>query len=372
MSEFVEGLVTFVDAVAIVVALVFVVSVLHRHRKHNVSNDLLLGAVFSFAILISMSDPIVLPYDTGIFDMRVLLVGTAAGILGPMVGLLSFSTAVTYRLLIGGAGTFAGIVGITAGLIMGLLWRYTIRESALPLWAKSLLLGLFLSTQVVAIFFAPPAAWTGLFSSLGPYMVLSSFAGSMIFNHLLSGELSFLSAAQISREQAETDHLTGLLNRRGLENFENKPNKRWQNSIGRGVVYFDIDRFKITNDTYGHAIGDQLLRHVVDHIRLELREDDTFVRLGGDEFAIILPQLTEEQVQKISGRCRSAVERSEFMINGQKVPVSISVGAVWSDKLNTVESLLKLADCALYQAKDRGRNRVVYLTETNASQLLAA
>jgi len=364
MNDTLKWVANFVDAIAIIVALVFVISLVHRSRRGHFSNNVMMGGVFAFAIVITMSDPIPLPRGTGIFDMRMLLVGTATAMFGPIVGGVAFFSAASYRMIIGGPGMFAGLCGIALVFCVGLIWRYKIKDKDIPLWNKSLVLGGMLSCQVFVIFLLPQIYWAEIFPNLAPYMILSSIFGAQIIVHLLSGELSFISQAETSRIDANTDHLTGLLNRRGMETFGSELSKVAPQSLGQALLYFDIDKFKDTNDTYGHATGDEVLRHVVDQVAANLRKKDTFVRFGGDEFVVILPDIDDNETTAISERCRCVVEKSEFEVGFAIVPITISVGAVWSETPTELDVLLEIADKALYQAKDAGRNRVIRLAST--------
>lgn len=360
MFDVLEIIISFIDAVAVLMALVLMLSLVHRSSRGSVLNSLIMGGMFSVAIVSSMTNPIVLPHGSGFFDMRMLLVGTASGLFGPFVGVLALSAAAVYRFLIGGPGTVTGIVCVFIAFGTGLIWHYYIRNRKTVAWKKSLILGGMLSFQVLAIFSMPADMWAMLFRNLAPYLVVTSLLGSLIINHLLSGELSFLSEAEASKIDAHTDHLTGLVNRRGLELIYPSFVQSTDTSKGQALLYFDIDRFKKTNDNFGHAVGDDVLRHVADQVAANLRKNDTFVRLGGDEFVVILPEIDAAEAQAIGERCRCMVASSGFEADCQIVPISISVGAVWAKTPTKIERLLDAADKALYRAKEKGRNTVVF------------
>ena len=125
-----------------------------------------------------------------------------------------------------------------------------------------------------------------------------------------------------------------------------------------GVLYLDLDRFKVVNDSLGHAAGDALLQEVAARLKRLVRPGDTIARLGGDEFAVLCEELEDVQVvTEVAERIERAL-RTPFCINGGEVHVSTSIGiAIASDASTTPESLLRDADAAMYQAKDRGRSR---------------
>ena len=103
-----------------------------------------------------------------------------------------------------------------------------------------------------------------------------------------------------------------------------------------------------------------------------MRQKDTFVRLGGDEFVIVLPDIDAEEAELISERCRSVVAKAGFQHNRKVLAVSISVGAVWSKKPTRIDALLNFADTALFRAKEKGRNCVVFTRNENAGLTIAA
>lgn len=361
MNDLIKMTTTFVDAIALIMALILMISLLHRGAGRPWRNEVMMGAMFSVAIVASMSDPIPLPKQSGIFDMRFLLIGTATAILGPFPGAIAFCVAIIYRIIIGGPGTYTSFVTASIVFAMGLLWYAFIKDADLAKWKKSFLLGAMLSLQGLGILATPEAAWPALFSYLLPYMIVSSMLGAPLIHALLTSEFSFISEAQASRINAKTDHLTGLLNRRGLEMVYPDLNASISATAGRALLYFDLDRFKQTNDTYGHSVGDEVLKHVVDLISDNLRMDDVFVRLGGDEFAVILPNIDANEAEMIAERCRAVVAEAGFKVECNALPLSISVGAVWMRSPVEIDKMLEAADRALYQAKSKGRNAVVFL-----------
>ncbi len=372
MPDVMKFVSTFVDSVAVLMALVLMLSLVQRKSRSRILKHALMGGVFSVAIILSMSDPIILPQKSGVFDMRALLVGTAAGLLGPVVGTIAMMTATAYRLGIGQPGLVAGLVGIVLSYGMGLVWHYFVKDMPVKTWKKSGVLGGMLSVQVLGIFMMPQHLWAELWMNLAPFMVASSILGALIINHLFSGEISFLSEAEASKIDANTDHLTGLLNRRGLDLVYPNVLDHGPKSPGQALLYFDIDLFKTTNDTHGHAVGDDVLRHVVDQIAANLRQKDTFVRLGGDEFVVVLPDISCEEAETIAERCRCVVEHSGFEVGFKVLPISISVGAVWSGTPARVEALINFADRALYQAKEKGRNAVVFIRQSEKTLVAVA
>lgn len=151
---------------------------------------------------------------------------------------------------------------------------------------------------------------------------------------------------------AGTDPLTGLLNRRGLEQTLVPGSEH----LPIGVLAIDLDRFKRINDTLGHAVGDAVLVEVAQRLRTAVRPTDHVVRLGGDEFAVLLPASSSERVALVEGRIAAALNHA-MMLGDAAVPISASVGAVMvqaedgTSALDRFNAAWRRADAALYAAK---------------------
>ena len=162
-------------------------------------------------------------------------------------------------------------------------------------------------------------------------------------------------------KQATTDELTQIFNRRHFIELAQREIKRSVRHRGPvTVALLDIDHFKHTNDTFGHAAGDQALVAFVSVCKTIIREIDVLARIGGDEFALLLPETTVEQAHSAAERIRLAVE--ELPIESADVHVSMTVSAGvagLSGDDEKIDNLLRRADKALYQAKETGRNRTV-------------
>jgi diguanylate cyclase (GGDEF)-like protein/PAS domain S-box-containing protein len=175
---------------------------------------------------------------------------------------------------------------------------------------------------------------------------------------------------------AHFDALTGLPNRILFkERLSASLAMARRNNWLLAVLFIDLDRFKIINDTLGHGAGDDLLRQVAIRMRTVVRESDTVSRLGGDEFAIVLPDLPTADDAASVARKLVDVLASPFAIQGQNIYVSASIGiTLFPDDSDDVDSLIRNADAAMYRAKDSGRNNYqFYRAEMNlrARELLA-
>ena len=154
--------------------------------------------------------------------------------------------------------------------------------------------------------------------------------------------------------ETQTDPMTGLFNRRGLAmTLESVVQLRQQFS----AITLDIDHFKAINDSYGHDIGDEVIKSLAEQIRHSARESDILCRVGGEEFLVLLPGTPLAEAGMIAERLRQNVET--LMLPGIQ-PITISLGvAHWNQQQGEPDKALKRADEALYRAKKEGRNRVV-------------
>ncbi|CAN7294006.1 diguanylate cyclase [Ensifer sp. T173] len=165
------------------------------------------------------------------------------------------------------------------------------------------------------------------------------------------------------RRTADTDMLTGVGNRRWF--LSQLPRFGWK---GDALAVMDLDFFKRINDRYGHQAGDQVLIAFAELVRANLRATDCFARLGGEEFGLYLPKTNEVQARAIVERLRLATEQLHIHCDGQRIAVSVSIGfVVGQDAKSSWEELFSMADAALYQAKDAGRNCIVAYAPPPAS-----
>jgi diguanylate cyclase (GGDEF)-like protein len=157
------------------------------------------------------------------------------------------------------------------------------------------------------------------------------------------------------RVEANTDALTGLLNRRAL--FDLYGQRAFTASMA--VIVFDIDRFKAVNDHHGHAAGDAILRHFAEELSRSLRATDVVARMGGEEFALVLEGILPGRAEQVAERVRDAFASREMIVEGKSLKCTVSAGiALGSSERTAFDNVLNAADKALYSAKRAGRNRV--------------
>jgi diguanylate cyclase (GGDEF)-like protein len=176
---------------------------------------------------------------------------------------------------------------------------------------------------------------------------------ALIRKALLTGYSAVTTRMSSLHRQTETDPLTSLINRRGLESAlallkqEGRP---------LAAIMFDIDHFKKINDTHGHIAGDQALVTVASIAKTTARDTDLVARMGGEEFVVLLPNATLDSAVVFAERLREDIHQADIPPNG-RITVSLGV-ALYPLHTQDLDALLPLADTALYQAKTAGRNCV--------------
>jgi diguanylate cyclase (GGDEF)-like protein len=173
---------------------------------------------------------------------------------------------------------------------------------------------------------------------------------------------ALLKSEALLREQSARDHLTGLFNRRYMEEtLERELLRAARKSYTLGILMLDVDDFKGFNDTYGHAAGDEILRKLGELLLGHFRGEDIACRYGGDEFIIVLPDASLEVTCERAELICEHVRHFHSQFEGQTLEtIMLSVGVAFFPNNGTTSTvLLKAADAALYRAKREGRNRVV-------------
>jgi len=161
-------------------------------------------------------------------------------------------------------------------------------------------------------------------------------------------------------QAAQVDPLTGALNRLGMDkNFEREIELAKRNNDPLSLLVLDVDHFKQVNDKFGHAFGDQVLKDLSQHVKECIRSTDVFARFGGEEFIVLLNNTSRSGALLLAERIRQQIESTPSEMQGKTVNYTASVGVTTLESNDNKDSFFKRADCALYQAKNNGRNRVV-------------
>ena len=176
--------------------------------------------------------------------------------------------------------------------------------------------------------------------------------------------VGFLASVLIEYQQhlshlATEDPLTRLLNRRGLEDaLYISMAHASRKGLPTSAVMVDIDHFKKVNDSFGHEVGDQIIRQVADYLRRMSRASDVVARIGGEEYLLILPDTDLEPAKILAERIREAICGRPFVVGNQRISVTVSLGVARVVGESSLDALSQEADRAMYQAKQSGRNRV--------------
>lgn len=270
--------------------------------------------------------------------------GAAWGLIAP---LLMSGDAILNAWL---AAILCGVVAVNAPVYI--TWFRAFQTQVGALWAL----------VAVATLLEPdrPQAFVGLVG-LSVFAVLISVYMHRISARVVEGIRLQIANAELaeqlrvalahSQHQATTDALTGLSNRRALDDM-----LAAMAGAPLGLLMLDLDHFKTINDTHGHAVGDAVLRNFSARVREQLRPTDVCVRWGGEEFVVLLPGASLAQAQEIGERLRQAVVAAP--LDGG-IKATVSIGAAARRAGEDTDALLARADAAVYAAKHAGRDRVV-------------
>ena len=306
------------------------------------------------------------PYALLLIGMSAVLVGAfqfrhGTAPLVPLLALLAFAeAAMATPTLLGWSGVGTIALNTACALIMALCaWQYWAgrAESPVVLTVNALIYAVtgasFLACAVVLtaeqswVLTAPPTNWAEEFNSLMAIVGLTG-TGS------LSLTLNHSRMARRHREEANTDSLTGVLNRRAL--FD-----RYETidlPAGTAVLMFDLDHFKQINDHRGHAAGDRVLQRFAEILQAGLRPTDVVARLGGEEFCAVLTGRDREEAAQVAEGIRRAFEQAAIPIGNGARAATVSIGVAINGPAESFSSTLSRADSALYSAKQGGRNQI--------------
>jgi len=173
---------------------------------------------------------------------------------------------------------------------------------------------------------------------------------------------ALLKSQALLREQSVRDHLTGLFNRRYMEEtLERELSRATRKQLSLGIIMLDVDNLKLLNDTWGHAAGDEILRELGSLLLRQIRAEDIACRYGGDEFILVLPDASCEVTRERAELICEYAKQFHLQFEGQNLAaVTLSLGvAVFPEHGVTSTGILRAVDAALYRAKHEGRGRVV-------------
>ncbi len=235
-----------------------------------------------------------------------------------------------------------------------LAWRRGSRHAAyfLAAWVPLIAFGTFRAVRISL------GAWVENWADYG-YPVVLAFAAVVMALGLADRMLTFRRERDTAKQHAERDGLTGVLNRSAIEyRLDWAILERQREHIPLSLLFIDLDFFKQINDRYGHTLGDHCLRAVTRVISEEFQYGDQLGRLGGEEFVLVLTGVDAASAARIGERVRGRIERECAVVDDTAVGVTASIGVAECTSQDSVASLIKRADEAMYRAKREGGNRV--------------
>lgn len=196
--------------------------------------------------------------------------------------------------------------------------------------------------------------------------LLNTFWGNLALSLIVTMGILFISNMTLGRYQrklemmASTDKLTGAANRQVFEEyFRQALDKAKLTQSPISILLLDIDHFKKVNDSYGHGMGDLVLKTMANMLRGLLQPQDILCRWGGEEFLILLPEMDLSRAAEFAEQISDLISVREIKVNGLHISITASIGVAEHQAQEPAEDLIKRADLALYQAKAAGRNQVV-------------
>lgn len=258
------------------------------------------------------------------------------------------------------------VVSLVNALFCGLaaheLWRD--RNEQLP--SRRPIMLIFVSFTILMLMRAGVAGFTPF--PVGELAANSAWLGVfmfLVFAHCTFAAVLFIAMTNERREAeqrsfAMSDPLTGLLNRRGFADFADRTNRRRAGSrSGISLMVLDLDHFKSVNDRFGHEVGDRILKAFAEVSESSVRTSDQLFRMGGEEFCFVLPDTGLADAIKVAERIRWSFEAGTIETSQGVARATVSIGIAATPHHASMDVLLAAADAAVYEAKARGRNRIV-------------
>lgn len=182
--------------------------------------------------------------------------------------------------------------------------------------------------------------------------------GIELFTDISNQAVNALRVRELEK-MALLDNLTQLANRNYLEReLHSRFEEKKRHHVPFGILFMDIDHFKNVNDTYGHDAGDAVLKFVANTFVANARPFDLYGRWGGEEFIGVIRNIGGEDLERLGNRQRLLVEHAYVVHGGEKLRVTVSIGATLAEEGDTIDGLIKRADTLLYESKEGGRNRL--------------
>ncbi|MBU2982204.1 diguanylate cyclase [Lentibacter algarum] len=356
-----EVLIAITFGAGVMALLAMSYGVVVRSEIHKMWQSVILGFVFAFGAVMVMMEPVHLGEGV-IFDARAIIVGLAAAFGGWPAGLLSAFLTALYRFYLGGAGAPSGILGIFLSAALGLLWAWRLKPKGRLNVRATATLGAAISLYTCSAVLLPQEIIYDVVTKIVPIMVIGCIICAIVMGSFLERECSYIHSEKTWREDARTDPLTALPNRRGFFDKVERELSEAERHETDVFLVLDADHFKRVNDNHGHSAGDAALIVIADKLKLAAGKKGSVCRLGGEEFAVFLPATTQSAANQIAGVLLSRIRDAGLTFDGVAVELSVSIGAVVRSAASKapLSSCLQSADNALYRAKVTGRDKVVF------------
>ncbi|SDP10031.1 diguanylate cyclase [Phyllobacterium sp. OV277] len=324
-----------------------------------VTRSFMVGLLFGCSAVISMLDPVIV--DQGIIvDARSILLALSAPFGGVVAVLVSTTLTIISRILIGGNGVYAGVVGIVIIGLISLIFTQVYRPKNYS-WKHFIILGLTVPLYTLSIFVLPFEQALPIFQRIALPMLTLSVTGIILISMFLHRERLRVDRVKILEVDAHTDPLTNLANRRLFDRVARRTFRKAASTGGDvfSLVMIDIDSFKSINDHWGHSNGDLVLVEISTIIRSLVRKSDLVARYGGEEIAILMPTADAEEAMAMAEAIRRRVNETFFDFGRTQAHVTVSAGvSTFTSQHQSLTDLIEEADTALYRAKRLGRNRI--------------
>ncbi len=360
-----------VNSIAILTAVIFgsgVMTILavsfgivERSQTQAPWRSIIHGVLFGLGAITVMLAPVYL--GEGIFfDAHAVVVGMAGAFGGLPAAVLASLLAAAYRAYLGGVGATSGVLGILMAAALGLLWAWRQKLEAHVGLSGNVKLGATISLYTVSAVFLPYPIFVQVAATAIPVIAVCCVIGGILMGSLIERERRYIRSEALWRKGAHTDLLTALPNRRAFMESVQQTLSDCRTGTDNALLILDADNFKSVNDTYGHSAGDAALVMIAERLRSTINEDGSICRLGGEEFAVFLPETSQVAANRIAEMLRLGILDAGLVHDGAAVPLSVSIGVVMHPTKSkaTFSRLLQSADVALYRAKERGRNMVVF------------
>jgi diguanylate cyclase (GGDEF)-like protein len=291
--------------------------------------------------------------------------GDTGGLVLVIVTVVMYAVTLAAFTLINGPFAAPGWIAYLGGAVVGyVLFPRWISLAGIVLYAVLVVaLAAVLGSGRVPTMFAPVSAYVGLDGAT----VLRRAAASLALFALTFAVIAFVVDRWRAREAgylrlASTDALTGLTNRhRFMEVMGQELARSRRYGSALGLILIDLDHFKLINDQHGHLIGDRALIHAARILASSVRDVDVIARHGGEEFAVMLPMTDAAGAAEVAERCRRRLADTSLTVEGVgaiRVTASMGVASCSGAKCGDLDELLRVADAALYRAKEAGRDHV--------------